>query len=93
MVKRTVLVQITGATPFQAEVELDVDALDPETPPPNLTGTFTRFDGYETICTALVHTDRYDGGSSHRMYFSEGRNGYRFTMAAPDSDRFEAEAL
>jgi hypothetical protein len=93
MVKHTVLVQITGATPFRAEVEVDTDDLDPDTPPPHLTGTFTRFDGYEVICKALVHTDRFDGGSSHTMYLFDGRHGYRFMMAAPDSDRFEAVAL
>jgi len=27
------------------------------------------------------------------MYFFDGRHGYRSTMAAPDSDRFEAVAL
>jgi hypothetical protein len=61
----------------------------------HLTGTFTRFDGYEAICKALVHTDRFDGGSSYeKMYFFDGRHGYRFTtMAAPYSDRFEAVAL
>jgi hypothetical protein len=39
---------------------------------------------------ALVHTDRFDGGSSRTMYLFDGRHGYRFTMAAPDSERFEA---
>jgi len=58
-------VEITGATPFR--VEVDRDALDPDIPPLHLTGTFTRFEGYETICKALVHTDRFDGGSSHTM--------------------------
>jgi len=93
MVKHTVLIQITGATQFRAEVEVDTADLDRDRPPPHLTGTFTRFDGYETICKALIHTDRFDGGSSHTMYFFDGRHGYRFTMAAPDSDRFEAVAL
>lgn len=93
MLKHTVLVQITGANQFRAEVEVDTDALDPDTPPIRLTGTFTRFDGYETICKALVHTDRFDGGSSHTMYLLDGWHGYRFTMAAPGSDRFEAVAL
>ena len=93
MVKHTVLIQITGATPFRAEVEVDTDDLDPDMPPTHLTGTFTRYDGYEAICKALVHTDRFDGGSSHTMYLLNGRHGYRFTMAAPDSDRFEAVAL
>jgi hypothetical protein len=91
MVKHTVLVQITGATQFQAEVE--TEDLDTDTPPSHLTGTFLRFDGYEAICKALVHTDRFDGGSSHTMYLFDGRHGYRFTMAAPDSERFEAVAL
>jgi len=93
MVKHTVLIQITGATPFRGEVEVETDDLHPGTPTLHLTGTFTRFDGYETICKALVHTDRFDGGSSHTMYFFDGRLGYLFTMAAPDSDRFEAVAL
>ena len=93
MVKHTVVIQITGATQFRAEVEVDMDALDPDTPPLHMTGTFTRFDGYETICKALVHTDRFDGGTSHTMYFFDGRHGYRFTMASPDSERFEAVAL
>jgi len=39
MVKHTVLVQMTGATPLQAEVELDTDALGLETPPPRSTGS------------------------------------------------------
>jgi hypothetical protein len=56
MLKHTVLVQITGASQFQAEVEIDTDDLDPDMPPKHLTGTFTPFDGYETICKALVHT-------------------------------------
>ena len=93
MVEHTVFVQITGATPFQAEVEVDIDNLAPDTPPFYLTGTFTRFCGHETICKALVHTDRFDGGSSHTMHFFEGRHGYRFTMAAPESDRFEAVSV
>jgi hypothetical protein len=93
MVKHTVLIQITGANQFWAEVEVDTDALDPDTPPLYLTGTFTRFDGYETICKALVHTDRFDSGSSHTIYFFDGRHGYRFTMAAPNSDQFEAVSL
>ena len=94
MVKHTVLIQITGATQFRAEVEVDTADLDRDRPPPHLTGTFTRFDGYETICKALVHTDRFDGGFCHTMYLFDGRHGYRFnTMAAPDSDRFEAVAL
>jgi hypothetical protein len=80
MVKHTVLVQITGATQFQAEVELDTDALDPDKPPIHLTGTFTRFDGYEAICKSLVHTARFDGGSSHTMYFFDGRHGYKFCI-------------
>jgi hypothetical protein len=88
MVKHTVLVQITGAMEFRAEVELDVEGLNADAPPPHLTGTFTRFYGYETICQALVHTDPFDGGTSHTMYFFDGRHGYRFSMA-PDSDRFE----
>jgi hypothetical protein len=83
----------SGATPFRAEVEVDTDALAPDTPPPYLIGTFIRFDGYETVCKALVHTDRFDGGSSHTMYLCDGRHGYRFTMAAPGSERFEAVAL
>jgi hypothetical protein len=90
MIKHTVLIQITGAHQFWADVELDTDDLNPETPPLQLTGTFTRFFGYETICKALVHTSRFDSGSSHTMYFFEERHGYRFTMEAPDSDRFEA---
>lgn len=57
MVMHTVLVQITGATQFLAEVEVDTDDLEPETPPTHLTGTFTRFDGYEAICKSLVHAD------------------------------------
>jgi hypothetical protein len=69
------------------------DDLDPDTPPLHLTGTFTRFFGYETICKALVHTDRFDGGSSHTMYLLDGRHGSRFTMAAPDSDRFKAISM
>jgi hypothetical protein len=93
MVKHTVVVQIAGATQFRAEVEVDADALDADTPPPHLTGTFIRFDGYEAICKALLHTDRFDGGSSHTMYFFDGRHGYRFTMKEPDSDRFEAVSL
>jgi hypothetical protein len=93
MLKHTVLVQITGATQFQAEVEIDADDLDPDMPTPHLTGTFTRFDGYETICKTLVHTDRFDGGSSHTMYLFDGRHGYTFTMPAPDSERFEAVSL
>jgi len=93
MVKHTVLVQITGATQFRAEVEVDTDALDLDKPPTHLTGTFIRFDGYEAICKALIHTDPFDGGSSHTMYFFDGRHGYRFTTAAPDSGRFEAVAL
>jgi hypothetical protein len=59
----------------------------------HLTGTFTSFEGYQTICEALVHTEPFDGGSSHTMYFLDGRHGYRFTMDGPDSDRFEAVAL
>ena len=93
MVKHTVFVQITGATPFRAEVEVDIDNLAPDTPPFYLTGTFTRFCGHETICKALVHTDRFDGGSSHTMHFFDGRHGYRFTMAAPESDRFEGVSV
>jgi hypothetical protein len=50
MVKHTVLIQIAGANQFWAEVEVDTDALDPDTPPLYLTGTFTRFDENETIC-------------------------------------------
>ncbi len=73
--------------------EVDADDLDPDTPPTHLTGTFIRFDGYETICKALVHTDRFDGGSSHTMYFFDGQHGYRFTMQGPNSDRFEAVSL
>lgn len=88
MLKHTVLVQITGATQFQAGVEIDTDDLDPDMPTPYLTGTFTRFDGYETIYKALVHTHRFDGGSSHTMYLFDGWHGYRFTMAVPDSERF-----
>ena len=93
MVKHTVFVQITGAHQFRAEVEVDAEDLNPDTPPLHLTGTFVRFSGYEAISKALVHTDRFDGGSSHTMYFFEGRHGYRFTMAAPDSDRFEAVSM
>jgi len=93
MVKHTVFVQITGALPFQAEVEVDADHLDPDKPPLYLTGMFTQFFGYETISRALVHTDRFDGGSSHTMYFFDGRHAYRFTMAAPDSDRFDAVSM
>lgn len=37
--------------------------------------------------------DRFDGGSTNSMYFFDGRHGYRFTMAAPDSDRFQAVSL
>ena len=37
--------------------------------------------------------DRFDGGFSHTMYFFDGRHGYRFTMASPDSERFEAVAV
>jgi hypothetical protein len=76
----------------EPKVEGGCGRIGPGTPS-YLTGTFTRFDGYETICKALVHTDRFDGGSSHTMYFFDGRHGYRFTMAAPDSERFEAVAL
>jgi len=93
MVKHTVLIHITGANSFWAEVEVDTDDLNRDTPPLHLTGTFLRFDGYEATCKALVHTDRFDGGSSHTMYFFDGRHGYRFTMSAPDSGRFEAVAL
>ena len=93
MEKHTVFVQIAGATPFQAEVEVDSDNLAPDTPPFYLTGKFTRFYRHEAICKALVHTDRFDGGSSHTMYFFDGRQGYRFTMAASESDRFEAVSI
>jgi hypothetical protein len=57
MVQHTVLVQITGAKPFLAEVEVDAMDLNPATPPMHLTGTFIRYFGYETISRALVHTD------------------------------------
>ena len=75
MVKHTVLIQITGATHFRADVEVDADVLNPDSPPLQLTGTLTRFFGYATICKALVHTDQFDGGSSHTMYFFDGKHG------------------
>jgi hypothetical protein len=93
LVKHTVLIQITGATQFRAEVEVDADDLNPDNPPLHLTGTFTRYSGYEQISRALVHPDRFDGGSSHTMYFFDGRRGYRFAMAVPDSDWFEAVSM
>lgn len=74
-------------------MEVDGDVLDPDTPPLHVTGTFTRFHGYETTRKALAHTDRFDGWFSHRMYFFDGRHGYRFTMAAPDSEQFEAVSM
>src|SRR5579862_2499354 len=43
------LIQITGATPFQADVEVDTDDLNPNTPPLHPTGTFTLFHGHEKI--------------------------------------------
>ncbi len=93
MVKHTVILLIAGANQFQAEVELDVDDLDSDAPPLHLTGRFTSFSGYEAISRALVHTDRFDDGWSHIIYFFEGRHGYRFTMAGPDSDEFEAASV
>jgi len=93
MVEHMVVIQITGAAQFRAEVEVDSDELDPDKPAVHLTGRFTRFDGYEVICKALVHTNRFDGGYSHTMHFFDGRHRYMFTMAAPDSDRFEAVSL
>jgi hypothetical protein len=78
----------TSPPPARATVPLCSD-----TPLTHPTGTFTRFEGYEAICKALVHTDRFDGGSSHTMYFFDGRHGYRFTMEGRDSERFEAVAL
>jgi hypothetical protein len=93
MVKHTVFVNIAGATPFRAEVGVDTDDLNPDKPPLHLTGTFIQFFGYEQISRALVHTEPFDGGSSHTMYFFDGRYGYRFTMAAPDSERFDAVSM
>jgi hypothetical protein len=82
MVKHTVIIHVAGANQFQADLEIDEDDFDPDTPPPHLTGTFTRFSGYEQISRVLVHTDRFDGGFSHKMYLFGGRCGYRFTMIA-----------
>lgn len=93
MLKHTVIVAITGAKHFQADVELATDNLNLDAPPLHLTGRFTSFSGYEAISRALVHTDRFDSGWSHVMYLFGGRHRYRFTMAGPDSDEFEAVSL
>ncbi len=55
-----------------------------------MTGRFTAFSGYEPIAKALVHIEPFDGGYSHTMYLFDGRLAYRFTMAAPDSEEFDA---
>jgi hypothetical protein len=85
MVKHTVLIQITGAAQFRAEVEVDTDELNADMPPMHMTGTFIRFDGYEAICKALVHTDRFDGGSTSSM---NGRaTGSRWQRRIPNGSR------
>ncbi len=62
MAKHMVIVLIAGAKQFQADVELDVNDLDPDAPPQHVTGRFISFSGYEAISRAFVHTDRFDGG-------------------------------
>jgi hypothetical protein len=93
MVKDTISILIKGKPPFQAEAEaeLNVERLDPKNPPDEVDGRFIGFIGVEPhIAEFAIHADRADGGYSHLLFLFNGRQGYRFSMDAPDSLAFHA---
>jgi hypothetical protein len=73
MVREIVLVQIEGGTSFNAEVEINLERLDPQNMPVRLAGVFTKLpsktDSEAEIANFLLHTDRTGGGSSHTIWF------------------------
>lgn len=92
-----VLIQIRGAESFPAEVDLDIDTLDAENMPHEVTGVFSQLaDGTglaREISILHLHSDRTDGGPSHTMWFLGRRHGYRFNMDSADGLRFTGEHL
>jgi hypothetical protein len=93
--KANVLVQVEGGTPFPAEVQIEVDGLDPENMPLRMSGVFTKLPTAHPLNSELasfsLHSDRSGGGSSHIIWFFERRHGYRFRMTQGTALDFRAE--
>jgi hypothetical protein len=93
MVKETVRVEVEGQL-FTAEVEVNVDKLDPCDMPLRISGVFTKLPSGSPVDSAvanlLLHSDRTGDGSSHVIRFF-GKHGYRFTMTSGSALDFTAE--
>src|ERR1039458_499569 len=73
--KASVLVQVEGGTPFPAEVQIEVDGLDPENMPLRMSGVFTKLPTAHPLNSELasfsLHSDRSGGGSRSEEQTSE----------------------
>jgi hypothetical protein len=85
-IREAVLVQIEGGASFTAEVELNLQQLDPSRMPTQMSGTFTKLpsdtDGNSVYADFLIQSDRANGGSSHTIWLHGNRTGYRFKMTS-----------
>ena len=97
MIRVTVRVQVEGGQPFNAEVEINAEKLDPANMPPRLSGAFKKLPSKTEDDTVranfLLHTSRNSDSSSHTIWFHGNRIGYRFTMSSDTSPDFTAEKV
>ena len=95
--RHIVQIQVVGGTSFNAEVEVNVEKLDPANMPFNLAGVFTKLPSKDLVATEvanlMLHSDRADGDSSHTIWFHGNRVGYRFTMKSGTALDLTAEKL
>ena len=82
---------------YMAEVEVDVEALNSERMPDQLTGRFTKLASRTQEVTVranlLLHSNRSSDGLSHTIWFHGNRTGYRFTMTSETVLGFSAQKM
>jgi hypothetical protein len=93
-----VLVQVLGGPPFTAEIELDVNKVDPANMPHHLKGFFSRLpsssEGGDLYATFLLQSHSTGGdGAQHTMWFHGNRTGYQFRMVSESTLEFTATKL
>jgi hypothetical protein len=96
MVTRVVHVEAQSES-YMAEVEVDVEALNSERMPDQLTGRFTKLPSRTQEVTVranlLLHSNRSSDGLSHTIWFHGNRTGYRFTMTSETVFDFSAQKM
>jgi hypothetical protein len=81
----------TPALGFNATVDIDGEALDPDNMPVKLSGEFKSYENTEQILAEFhIHSERTQASDSHKLWFNNKRREYKFTMDSRTSSQFHA---